>query len=112
MGRGATAVRHEDRDTPLVDRCSRGCLPDSHAFSADRRAETGRDVAFPAADEPTDNQVDETEAAAHVKSGRVALPDLWSALSRQEQIQFGGHFSRMLLRAVHFQITSTAESNA
>jgi hypothetical protein len=38
------------------------------------------------------------------------LHDLWSALSRQEQIQFGGRFSRMLLRAVQFQITSTTES--
>jgi hypothetical protein len=40
------------------------------------------------------------------------VQDLWSALSRQEQIQFGGHFSRMLLRAVQSQILSTTESNA
>ena len=110
MGWGATAVRDENRDTAFVDRSSPGCLPDSNVVAADRCAEAGRDVAFPAADERQDHAVDEAEAAAQVNPGEVALHDLWSALSRQEQIQFGGRFSRMLLRAVQFQITSTTES--
>lgn len=109
---GATAVRHENRDSAFVDRCSQGRRPDSNVGSADRGAEAGRDVAFPAADERQDNQVDEAQIATQVNSCQVAIPDLWSALSRQEQIQFGGHFSRMLLRAVQFQILSATESNA
>jgi hypothetical protein len=57
----------------------------------------------------------ETEAAAQVRQSEVVLHDLWFALSRQEQLQFGGQFSRMLLRAVELQVTSPtneSESNS
>jgi hypothetical protein len=32
---------------------------------------------------------------------------LWFALSHQQRVQFGGHFSEMLLRAVQHHTSST-----
>jgi hypothetical protein len=44
------------------------------------------------------------------KEGEVALDQLWFALSPQEQVQFGGHFARMLLKAAEQMLTTPCES--
>ena len=112
---GAITVGHENRDTAGVDRHSEEGLSRPHDDSADRCVQTAGDVTSVPAVELANGKAKETEAAAQVAQAEVVLHDLWFALSRQEQLQFGDQFSRMLLRAVELQVTSPAnesESNS
>ena len=115
MGCGATTVGHKNRDSAGVDRHPKESLPFSQDVSADRCGQTAGDVTSVPAVELATGKAKQTEAAAQVGQSEVVLHDLWFALSRQEQLQFGGQFSRMLLRAVELQVTSPAnesESNS
>ena len=106
---GATTVRDENRVTTCVDRHPEEGLPVPQDVSTDRCDQAAGDVASVSAVELSSGKANETEAAAQGGQSEVALHDLWFALSRQEQLQFGGQFSRMLLRAVELQITSHDE---
>ena len=115
MGCGATIVGHENRDTAGVDRHSEEGLSLPHDDSADRCDQTAGDVTSVPAVELANGKAEQTEAAAQVGQSEIVLHDLWFALSRKEQLQFGGQFSRMLLRAVELQVTSPtneSESNS
>ena len=115
MGCGATTVGQEICDTAGVDRHSEEGLSLPHDDSADRCGQTAGDVTSVPAVELANDKAKKTEAAPQVGQAEIVLHDLWFALSRQDQLQFGGQFSRMLLRAVELQVTSPAnesESNS
>ena len=106
---GATTVRDENRDPACVDRHPEEDLSLPQDVSTDRGDQAAGDVTPVSAVELSNGKANETEAAAQVGQSEVALHDLWFALSRQEQLQLGGQFSRMLLRAVELQVTSHDE---
>ena len=110
MGCGATTVRDENRDSPRLDRHSDEGLSVSQDVASGRRAEAAGDDSLPSKDDHQDNT--SGTAQTQTDQGEITPLDLWSSLSRQEQIHFGGHFSRMLLRLVQCQITSATESNS
>ena len=115
MGCGATTVGHKNGDTAGVDRHSEEGLSLPHDDSADRCGQTAGDVTSVPAVEFAIGEAKDTEAAAQVGQAEIVLHDLWFALSRKQQLQFGGQFSRMLLRAVELQVTSQineSESNS
>jgi len=100
MGRRAVSLRDEIRGSARVDR---------HAERGDARSE---DIAAGRCAEPAENgsllpgtPTAEKGSATQNCEGEVALHDLWFALPRHEQQQFGGHFSRLLLRVVQQQAT-------
>ncbi len=107
MGCGATTVGHENRDTAGVDRYPEEDLSLPQDVSPNRCAQTAGNGTNVLSAELSNDKANETEATAQVGQTEVAVHDQWFALSRQEQVQFGGQFSRMLLRAVELQATST-----
>ena len=95
MGSGAITVREEGSDTALEDRYSEESVASLEVIAASRCAKTAGDVTIL----PATGLADESQTTAQSNQREVALHEYWFALSRQEQVQFGGHFSRILLRA-------------
>lgn len=100
MGRRAVSVRDEIRGSARLDRHAERGGARSEDIAAGRCAEPAEDGSLlpgtPAA---------EKDSATHSREGEVALHELWFALPRHEQEQFGGHFSRLLLRMIQQQAT-------
>ena len=100
MGRRAVSVRDEIRGSARLDRHADRGDARSEDFAAGRGAKPAEDGSLlpgtPAA---------EKDSATHSREGEVALHELWFALPRHEQEQFGGHFSRLLLRMIQQQAT-------
>lgn len=103
----ATTVRDENCDTAGVDRHPEEGLSLAQDVPTDRCDQIAGTVGLLSAAERSNDKAAETEAAAQVGQSEVALHDLWFALPRQQQLQFGGQFSRMLLRAVELHGSST-----
>jgi hypothetical protein len=98
----AIAVGNKGGGTGLLDRCA------ARGHSGETEIAAGRSFSF-----ASDGQA--LSRAEYAHSGRtspqaekdeVGLGQLWFALSHNQQVQFGGHFARMLLKAVQ-QILST-----
>ena len=100
MGRSAVSVRDEIRGSARLDRHAERGGARSEDIAAGRCAEPAEDGSLlpgtPAA---------EKDSATQSREGEVALHELWFALPRHEQEQFGGHFSRLLLRMIQQQAT-------
>jgi hypothetical protein len=102
MVRSSVSVREEGCGAGFVDRHSEPC-----------RASETTDVAAARSIEPAEDgrilpsaPVAEKCPPSQNAGNEIALHELWFALPRQEQQQFGGHFSRMLLRIVQSQVKS------
>ena len=104
MGRSAVSVRDEIRGSARLDRHADRGDARSEDFAAGRGAKPAEDGSLlpgtPAAEEDSATHSREGEG-----EGEVALHELWFALPRHEQEQFGGHFSRLLLRMIQQQAT-------
>ena len=103
MGGSAIALREEDSHSACLDRHPKGrgsCLED---IATDRCVEINGDGKVLSATPGTE----ETQATPQIVQGEIGLHELWFALSHQQRVQFGGHFSEMLLRAVRQQNDST-----
>jgi len=100
MGRSAVSVRDEIRGSARLDRHAERGGARSEDIPAGRCPEPAEDGSLlpgtPAA---------EKGSAPQSCEGEVALHEFWFALPRREQEQFGGHFSRLLLRVVQHQAT-------
>lgn len=94
MGRGAVSLREEIGGPAVMDRSAARRDPCLESNVAGRRIQ----AAGIGAVLPADPIADEPTATTRSSDREVALHDLWFALPRHEQEQFGGHFSRMLLR--------------
>lgn len=97
MGISTIALREENGHTSLVDRHSQGCDAHFDHFTASRCAATGGNGEVLS----TAPVAEEAQATTEIIQEEVGLHQLWFALSREKRIQFGSHFSEMLLRAVH-----------
>jgi hypothetical protein len=106
MGRRAVSVRDEIRGSARLDRHAERGGARSEDIAAGRCAEPAEDGSLlpgtPAAEEDSATHSREGEGEGE---GEVALHELWFALPRHEQEQFGGHFSRLLLRMIQQQAT-------
>lgn len=61
----------------------------------------------------TGEAANETQTTPQTRNSEVSLHDVWFALPRHEQEQFGGYFSSMLLRVVQHQtVLSMSESES
>ena len=107
MDCGAIAVGNKGGGAGLLDRFT------AKGHSGETEIATGRSFPFASdgqALSPVEYarsgqagpQAEEDEAG----EDEIGLDQLWFALSRNQQVQFGGHFARMLLKAVQ-QILST-----
>lgn len=102
MDCGAIAVGNEGGGAGLLDRFT------TRGDSAETEIATGRPFPF-----ASDGQAVSRAEYAHsgqampqAEEDEIGLGQLWFTLSRNQQVQFGGHFARMLLKAVQ-QILST-----
>jgi hypothetical protein len=100
MGRRAVSVRDAIRGSARLDRYSERGGARSEDIAAGQCAEPAEDGSL-LPETPTA----EKSSATHSIEGEVALHELWFALPRHEQEQFGGHFSRLLLRVVQQKAT-------
>ncbi len=106
MGRSAVSVREEVGGSALLDRRPKRCGSNPENIAAGRWVETAGDGPFL----PAVGLAEEKQATAQCVESEVDLHELWFALSRHDQEQFGGHFARMLLRIVRLQTKSASSS--
>lgn len=102
MDCGAIAVGNKGGGAGVLDRYT------ARGHSGETEIAAGRSFPF-----ASDGQA--LSRAEYARSGQttpqaeedeIGIDQLWFALSRNQQVQFGGHFARMLLKAVQ-QILST-----
>lgn len=102
MDCGAIAVGDKGGGAGLLDRFT------ARGDSGETELATGRSLSF-ASDGQTLSRAEYAhsgQAAPQAEKDEVGLDQLWFALSRNQQVQFGEQFARMLLKAVQ-QILST-----
>lgn len=103
MGRSAIVLREKDGHSSGVDRRPEICNSCLDGRPADRSAEIAGDGGVLS----TTSLAEEKQATTQILEEDVDLRELWFALSHQQRVQFGGHFSEMLLRAVQHHTSST-----
>ena len=99
MGSSAIAIREESRHSADLDRHPDGCVSCLDEIATDRCDELAGNGQVLSA---TSN-AQETQATPENVQDDVGLHELWFALSHEQRVQFGGHFSEMLLRAARRQ---------
>jgi len=108
MGRSAVSVRQEGCGSTVLDRSPERRDSPAEDLTTDRRAEAAGGGGVLSAV----GKADETQATSQNAEGQVDLHDLWFALPRHEQEQFGGYFSAMLMRVVQQQAGSSSHSES
>jgi hypothetical protein len=105
MGSSAVAVREESRRSAQFDRYPTRGFSGLNEGAADRCDEVAGNAPLLSANSPAQ----EMQTTTQIVPDEVDLHAVWFALSQQQRLQFGGHFSEMLLRAVRQQnkLTST-----
>ena len=103
MDCGAIAVGNEGGGAGLLDRFT------ARGDSGEREIAAGRSFPF-ASDGQALSRVEYAhsgQTTSQTEEDEIGFDQLWFALSRNQQVQFGEQFARMLLKAVQ-QILSTS----
>ncbi len=99
MGSSAIGIGEESRHSAHLDRHPERCASRVDESDADRCDEVAGNGQVLSATSLTQ----ETQATPQILPAEVGRHELWFALPHEQRVQFGGHFSEMLLRAVRHQ---------
>ena len=102
MDCGAIAVGDKGGGAGLLDRRA------ARGDSGESEITAGRSFPFASDGQalPRVEYARSDQTTPQTEEDEIGLDQVWFALSRNQQVQFGGHFARMLLKAVQ-QILST-----